>query len=141
MSFRTDLLKNVVGPLMKLPSPTSEGGIFDVYPYTVVVRTAVWSSGEVGTGAATTSDYTILPRPSVKEDDDTNLVVRNIVPPHPKGGNALSSLNPTTVAGTEFYYVVTGANGTHYYQLVDIDTSNPFFWNLKLKTLTRTTPF
>lgn len=141
MSFRTDLLKNVVGPLLKLPGPVSEGGLFDVYTYTVVVRTTTWSSGEVGTGTATVSDYTILPRPRVKEDGDKNLIVKGVVPSHPKGGSTVAQLNPTNAAGAESYYVVTGANGEHFYQLVDIDTSQAFGWTLKLQALTRPTPF
>ena len=141
MSFRTDLLKNVVLPLLRLPGPTSEGGVFDVYTYTVTVRTGTWASGKVGTGSPTITDLQILPRPRVREDGDSMLIVEGIVPSNPKGGYTLAQLRPTTGAGVDFYYVVTGANGTHNYSLVEIDTGKAFLYSLKLKALTRPTPF
>lgn len=128
-------------PLLRLPGPTSEGGVFDVYTYTVTVRTGTWVSGKVGTGAVTISDLTILPRPRVREDGDGSLIVEGIVPSNPKGGYTLAQLRPTTGAGVDYYYVVTGANGTHNYQLVDIDTGKAFLYSLRLKALTRATPF
>jgi hypothetical protein len=143
MSFRTDLLKNVVLPLLRLPGPTSEGGIFDVYTYSIVVRTRTWASGKVGTdvSTATVSDLTLLPRPRVREDGDKFLVVEGIVASNPKGGYTLAQLRPTTSAGVEYYYRVTGANGTHAYELIDIDTSSAFLYSLRLQALTRATPF
>ena len=143
MSFRTDLLKNVVLPLLRLPGPTSEGGIFDVYTYSVVVRTVTWASGKVGTdvSTATVSDLPILPRPRVREDGDKMLIVDGIVASNPKGGYTLAQLRPATSAGVEHYYRVTGANGTHAYKLIEIDTSSPFLYSLRLQALTRATPF
>lgn len=141
--FRIGILKNVVQPLLKLPGPTNEGGKFNIYTYSVVVRTRTWASGKVGTdvSTATVSDLTILPRPRVREDGDKILVVEGVVASNPKGGYTLAQLRPSTSAGVEFYYSVTGANGTHAYSLLDIDTSSAFLYSLRLQALTRATPF
>lgn len=141
MSFRTSLLQNVVTPLLRLPGPTSEGGQFDVYTASVTVRTRTWSGGEVTLGTATVSDLEIRPRPRVVEKGDKMLVVGPVVPSNPKGGYTVSQLRPSDVAGVEYYYVVTGANGTNNYTLVDIDTAKAFTYYLTLQALTRGTPF
>ena len=141
MTFRTDLLKNVVLPLLKLPGPPSEGGLFDVYTYSVTVRSRAWSGGEIGLGTATVTDLAIPPRPRVEERTDKQLFVGPIVPSNPKGGYTVAQLRPDDVAGTEYFYLVTGANGARAYVLTDIDTSRAFTYYLTLTSLERGTPF
>jgi hypothetical protein len=115
-------------------------------PATVTVRTATWSSGEVGTGTATYSDLLLSPNPLVEEKDEgRKLVVGPIQPSHSGGGYTFAQLRPTMSAGQEFYYVITGVNGTHNYELMSIDSTSPsglfVEYMLNLAPLTRTTPF
>lgn len=114
-------------------------------PATVTVRTVTWSSGKVGTGTATVSDLLITPNPLVTEKGDRTLLVGPIQPPHDGGGYTIAQLRPTTSAGVEYYYVITGENGTHNYSLTGIDSSSPeglfVEYMLNLSALTRPTPF
>lgn len=115
-------------------------------PYTVTIRTVTWSSGEVGTGTPTYSDLTLSPNPLVEEKEDgTALLIGPIQPAHSGGGYTYAQLRPTDVAGQEFYYRVTGVNGTHEYALVHLDSTSPnglfVEYMLKVKALTRATPF
>jgi hypothetical protein len=110
-------------------------------PYTVVVRTRTWSGGKVKLGTSTDSDLT-LSSAQVKElGGDRELEVYAITPSHSGGGYTPAQLNPTTTAGVEYYYVVTGPNGTHNYTLASIDSGDPVEYKLRLAALTRGVPF
>lgn len=112
-------------------------------PHTVTVRTVTWSGGEVGLGDPVTSDLTIEPNPPIKEEGNGQfLVVGPITPSHGSGGYTFAQLRPTDT-GTgdiEFYYVVTGPEGTNAYQLVDITTQESFEIMLRLSALNRQLP-
>jgi hypothetical protein len=116
-------------------------------PHTVTVRTVTWSGGpdgpEVGLGDPTTSDLLIEPNPPVKEErNGEELVVGPITPSFGSGGYTFAQLRPTDTgaAGIEFYYVVTGPEGTNNYQLVDITTQESFEIMLRLRSLERRLP-
>jgi len=107
-------------------------------PYRVVVRTRTWSGSKVRLGTPTDSDLEIVPRPKVTEKDgDALLSVEKI----DLGTYTLSQLNPSDVAGVEFYYSVTGPNGEFPYSLKSIDTSPRFGFRMILETLNRKRPF
>lgn len=107
----------------------------------VVVRTVTWSGGSTKLGTPTTSDLVISPDPKVSETDGgQGLLVQYITPAHAGGGYTVEQLRPADVTGTETYYVVTGDNGTYPYALVDIDSTAPLHYTLRLRKLERTDP-
>lgn len=107
----------------------------------VVVRTVTWSGGSTKLGTATTSDLVITPDPKVTETDNgQGLIVQYITPAHDGGGYTVAQLRPSDAAGTESFYLVTGDNGTYPYALVDIDSTAPLHYTLRLRKLERTDP-
>ena len=103
--------------------------------YTVTVRTVVWDGGAVGLGNPTATDLTLSPNPKVQEIDDKTITIGHITPAYTSGGVSggytLAQLRPLTGdpdAGedqaTEFYYVVTGPNGTIRYALTAVVPSD-----------------
>lgn len=116
---------------------------FGFAPYTVTVRTRTWSGGTVQLGTATVSDLVLSPNPQVEENGDAILKVYGITPSHAGGGYTYAQLRPSESAGAEYYYSVSGPNGTHLYSLDSIDTSETFGaeYTLTLRALTRAMPF
>lgn len=112
-------------------------------PHTVTVRTVTWSGGEAGLGDPAESDLLIEPNPPIKEvANGEELIVGPITPSYGSGGYTFAQLRPadTGADGVEFYYVVTGAEGTNNYQLVDITTQESFEIMLRLRSLNRLLP-
>lgn len=118
-------------------------------PYTVTVRTRTWSGGEVGLGDPTDSDLLLAPNPLVEEQGrlaaSDSIRVGPIQPVHDGGGYTVAQLRPSDAAGVEYYYIVTGANGTHNYSLDRLDSTSPeglfVEYMLTLQALTRAAPF
>jgi hypothetical protein len=110
-------------------------------PYSIVVRSYTWSGGSVGLGSRIASDLALTPNPQVVERDcGRSLLVTGIVPSWGGGGYTVAQLKPAEGGVAEYEYVVTGPNGTHAYELTDIDTSDPVEYKLTLHSLTRTNP-
>lgn len=108
----------------------------------VTIRTRTWDGGEVQLGTATVSDLRLSPNPPTKEAmGGRELVVGPITPTHATGGYSYAQLRPDSAAGVEYYYVVSGSNGTHRYALKSIDTSESFEYMLVLEALERKAPF
>lgn len=142
MTFRTDLLANVVYPLRFLPSTPTEGGLFDIRTSRVIVRSRVWSSGtQVNLGVATITNLEIAPRPKVI--DQGNEVLQVIVTPvNAKGGYSFAQLRPDDVAATEYVYIVIGPDGVERpYCLTSIDTRRSFRTTLTLQPTGMAVPF
>ena len=108
---------------------------FGLRRYTVTVRTVSWDGGAVGMGNPTATDLTLSPNPKVQEIDDKTITIGHITPAYTSGGVSggytLAQLRPLTGdpdAGedqaTEFYYVVTGPNGTIRYALTAVVPSD-----------------
>lgn len=107
----------------------------------VVVRTVTWSGGSTKLGTTGTVDLVLTPDPKVREiDGGQGLLVEYVTPSHAGGGYTVEQLRPADVAGTETFYVVTGDNGTYPYALVDIDSTAPLHYTLRLRKLERTDP-
>ena len=125
---------------------------FGLRRYTVTVRTRTWSSGEVGRGTPTDSDLTLEPNPKVREKDDRTLEISHITPSNGTIGYTMEQLRPLNApeeGASEFFYVVTGPNGTINYQLTAIDmsdgpahgeTSGSLRYTLTLSSLNRAGP-
>lgn len=109
--------------------------------WTVTVRTRAWSSGEVKLGTPTESDTVLTPNPWVTERGDGTLYLEGITPTHTSGGYSHAQLRPPSSAGVEYYYVVSGPNGTHSYDLASIDDSDAAEIKLLLTPLQRQKPF
>jgi hypothetical protein len=136
MSLRTALLP-VVNTLRGLAGPST----LDIRPYTVTVRTRRWSGGVVQKGTPTDSDMVLAPPPKVVERAREALV-GPITPKHPDGGYSPAELNPADQAGVECFYVLVGPDNVRRpFTLVDIDTSRPFTYTLRLMALDRKVPF
>lgn len=113
-----------------------------VTQYTITIRTRTWSGGKVQLGTATDSNLAITPNPWVEEQSaGKQLLLSGITPSDGTIGYTPSQLNPSLSAGVESYWVVTGPNGTHNYQLTNIDTADAFEYKLVLDALTRAAPF
>ncbi|MGK3981316.1 hypothetical protein WMF38_57495 [Sorangium sp. So ce118] len=109
-------------------------------PHTVTVRTVTWSGGEVGLGDPIASDLLIEPNPPIREEArGQELTVGPITPSFGAGGYSFAQLQPTDTGdpAIEFYYVVTGPEGTNNYQLLDITTQESFEIMLRLGSLQR----
>jgi hypothetical protein len=112
-------------------------------PHTVTVRTVTWSGEYVGLGDPTNSDLLIQPNPPVRESDNgQGLIVGPITPSFGSGGYTVAQLkaDDTTTKNVEFYYVVSGPEGTINYQLTDITTQESFEYMLRLTSLQRVLP-
>lgn len=103
--------------------------------YTVTRRLVTWDGGAVGVGNPTISDLTLSPNPKVKDVDDKTITVGHITPAWSSGaesgGYTLAQLRPLTGdpdaaenQAQEFYYMVTGPNGTIRYALTDVVSSD-----------------
>lgn len=144
MTFRTDLLANVVYPLRFLPSTPTEGGLFDIRTSRVIVRSRVWDSGQVNLGVPTVTNLEIAPRPKVI--DQGNEVLQVIVTPaNAKGGYTFAQLRPAdepVTAGFEYIYIVIGPDGIERpYSLAAIDTRRSFRTTLTLQPQGLAVPF
>ena len=136
MSLRTALLP-VVNTIRGLAGPAT----LDIRPYTVTVRTRTWSGGVVQKGVPTDADLLLSPPPKVVENG-REARVGPITPKHAGGGYSPSELNPRDQPGVEFFYLLTGPDGVgRAFALVDIDTSRPFSYTLRLTSLDRKVPF
>jgi len=136
MSLRTALLP-VVDTIRGLAGPAT----LDIRLYTVTIRTRTWSGGVVQKGTPTDADLVLSPPPKVVESG-REVRVGPITPKYPGGGYAPAELNPRDQAGVEFFYLLTGPDGTpRAFSLVDIDTSRPFSIMLRLVALDRKVPF
>lgn len=138
MTTLRESLLPVVESIRGIPGPIG----VDVRTTTVTRRLRTWSGASVGLGAPTDSDITISPRPKVLETMAGNeVLVGPITPKQGATGYSQSDLLPTTSAAQEVSWVLAGANGTREYELVDIDTSRPFRFMLRLRALERARPF
>ena len=141
MSFRTDLLANVVNPLRYLPSTPTEGGLFDIRTSRVIVRSAVWSSGEVGAGVPTITDLEIAPRPKVVDQGNEALQV-TVTPKNAKGGYTHAQLKPPDAVGFKYMYVVIGPDDIERpYFVSSIDTRRSFRTTISLMPYGTDVPF
>lgn len=119
-----------------------------VTQYRVVIRTLTYPGGEngpeIGLGVPTFSDLLLVPNPWVEETNSgSGLKLEGITPKFPGGGYTPAQLNPRPflTVGQDVLYVVTGPNGTYYYDAADIDTSDAFEYKLMLNGLTRPVPY
>jgi hypothetical protein len=117
-------------------------------PYTLTVRTRTWTGGtggaEVRAGTYADSDLVISPNFEAKETGGGGgLEIGPITPQHVGGGYTPEELNPlpAAAAGGEILYVVDGPAGQHLYTLIEIDTTDPVGYMLRLQALTRAVPF
>ncbi len=141
MSFRTDILANVVQSAIALPSVT-----FDIWTSTVSIRTRQFpsspSGADVGLGTPTVVTTEILPRPKVEDIGNQRLRVSRIVQQNPGGGYTPAQLLPSDADGFEYFYLVTGPDGTaRPYSVAEIDTRGPIFYEVTLAPLDRGIPF
>ena len=113
-----------------------------VTQYTATIRTRTWSGGKVQLGTATVSDTQLTPNPWVEERaNGAELVLSGITPAFSGGGYSPSQLNPSVGAAVESYWVMAGPNGSHNYEIVDINTGDAFEYIVTLRALTRAAPF
>lgn len=145
MSFRTDILANVVLPNIALPSVA-----FDIWTSDVVVRSRQWpvnaeGTRQVGLGTPTITSVTITPRPKVEDIGNQRLRVSRIVQQNPAGGYTPVQLKPDDAEGFEYYYLVTGPDGVERPYTIEpstgIDTRGPIFYEVTLAPLDRKIPF
>lgn len=109
-------------------------GTYGLRRYTVTRRLVTWDGGMVGLGVPTYDDLILSPNPKVQETDDKTITIGHITPAYdgpPAGGYTLEQLRPLTGdpdanenPAQEFYYVVTGPNGTTRYALTDVVSSD-----------------
>jgi hypothetical protein len=142
MSFRDDILANVVQPLMPLLGPTG----FDVHTSSVVIQSRQYPSSpggaDAGLGTPTDTSITLTPRPKVRDLGDQRLEVSLIVPSNANGGYTPAQLKPADAKGFRYRYLVTGPDGVERaYLCTEIDTRNPFFYSVILTPLDRKIPF
>jgi hypothetical protein len=109
--------------------------------YTVTIRSRSWSGGHVQLGTETITNLTLSPNPWVEEAGDGVLRVSGITPSDGSIGYTFAQLRPTEDGDEDFYFIVTGPNGTHNYRLDSIDTSDAWEYRLTLRALTRAMPF
>lgn len=144
MSFRQDILANVVQPLMPLLGPDPG---FDVHTSRVLIRSRLWpvsanGSREVGLGVPTVSEVEILPRPKVRDAGNQALRVSLIIPQNANGGFTPEQLKPSDADGFEYAWIVVGPDGVErQYIPTDIDTREPFFYSANIVPLDRAIPF
>jgi len=141
MSFRTDILANVVQPLIELPSVT-----FDIWTSDVKIQSRQYPVSPGGAdarlGTPTVTEVTITPRPKVEDIGNQRLRVSRIVQPNPAGGYSHAQLRPSDADGFEYQYIVTGPDGVERaYTVEDIDTRGPIFYEVTLAPLDRKIPF
>jgi len=119
----------------------------DLRTTTVTQRIRSWSGGdygpEVGLGTPTDTDLELEPRPRVKRLPNGDVEVGPITPYYTgttTGGYTVAQLNPDISseanAGKHVFWILDGPNGTHYYQLVAIDTTKNFRYMLRLTPTT-----
>jgi hypothetical protein len=139
MATLRQALLPVADTIRALAGPTA----LDIRVYTITVRTRVWSGGEVGLGAPADSDLSIVPLPKVRPvASSRDLLVGPMTPTYGTGGYTPAQLNPSDVAGTEFYYVVLGPDGVNRpYVLTAINSTRPFSLFVQLTPLDRKVPF
>lgn len=136
MSLRKALLP-VVDTIRGLAGPKT----LDIRLYAVTVRTRTWSGGVVQKGTPTDTDLVLTPPPKVVEEG-REVRVGPITPKFPGGGYSPAELNPRDKPGVEFFYLLTGPDGVaRPFTLVDLDTSRPFTYKLRLTALDRKVPF
>jgi hypothetical protein len=142
MSFRTDILRDVVTPLMALPGPTG----YDIWTTEVTIRSRQYPSSPGGAdarlGTPTATTITITPRPKVEEIGNQRLRVSRIVTSNSAGGYTPAQLVPSDADGFEYAYILTGPDGVaRQYHAEAIDTRSPFFYEVTLMALERPIPF
>lgn len=145
MSFRTNILANVVNPLRYLPDTT-----FDIRTYEVRLVRRVWQPvapatvGRINVGTYVDTITTLAPRPKVRERADGFFTVDKITPKNAAGGYDAAELNPAKEQGVEFYWELEGpfASGrtVQKFRVVSIDASKPFAYSVVLENLDRTKP-
>jgi hypothetical protein len=113
----------------------------DIRRYEVRVRSRSWSGGALMLGVPTITDVVVTPRPKVIENG-RRVTVTAITPAYVGGGWAPAQLNPADNPAVEFYYMLTGPDGTQRpFALLDLDTTRPFTYTLRLMALDRKVPF
>lgn len=142
MSFRDDILANVVQPLIPLLGPTG----FDVHTSIVKIQSRQYPSSPGGAdarlGTPTDTEITITPRPKVRDIGNQRLRVSLIIPQNANGGYTPAQLKPSDADGFEYQYLVTGPDGIERpYLCEELDTREPFFYSVTLAPLDRKIPF
>lgn len=137
MSFRDDILANVVQPLIPLLGPDPG---FDVHTSRVIIRSRQYptspSGPDVGLGTPTITDLEILPRPKVRDQGNQILKVSLIIPQNANGGYTPAQLKPADADGFEYFYLVIGPDGTERaYACIDLDTRKPFFYEVTIQPI------
>jgi len=113
----------------------------DIRPFGVTLRTRQWSEGVVQSGVPTINDLVIEPRPRVRVAG-REAMVGPITPAYEGGGYSPDILNPSDTPGVEFYYVLKGPdNDARPYSVLNLDTSRPFGYVLRLLAIDRRVPF
>jgi hypothetical protein len=119
----------------------------------VIIRTTTWSTGRVQSGAATTADVEIIPRPRVEgRAGDPQIRVSKITPAYDAtsayaaGGFSRDQLAPADAAGTSWTYVVIWPDGIERrYKLLRLTqasrVSQALEYILDLQSLDRAVPF
>lgn len=141
MSFRTDILRDVVQNLIALPSAT-----FDIWTSEVKIQSRQYPSSpggaDAGLGTPTDTEITITPRPKVEDIGDQRLRVSRIVQQNPAGGYTPAQLRPSDADGFVYQYLVTGPDGVERaYSVDELDTRGPIFYEVTLRPLDRKIPF
>ena len=136
MTLRKALLP-VVDTIRGLAGPDT----LDIRPFAVRIRTRAWSTGIVQSGLSTVTDVAIEPRPRVILRG-REAVIGPVTPEYEDGGYAPGTLNPAEQPGVELYYVIEGPDKVpRPYTLIDLDTSRPFGYMLRLLAIDRRVPF
>jgi len=104
-----------------------------------VVRT--WTQS-VRVGTYSDSILTFSPTPKVREKlNGSVLDVGPITPAMLGTGHSYADIRPTLTSLQECFWVTVSSNGTRQWELVDLDSSRPFRYQLKLQAAERTRPF
>lgn len=107
----------------------------------VKLRTRVWTSGKIGTGAVTTTDITVTPAPKLTYNPDLSLGVV-VTPANPAGGYTPAQVNPPRADGQEFVWVVISPDGVEReYRVASFNQRRAFGYYLTLEPLDRRGPF
>ena len=114
--------------------------------FDVRVEVRAWSGPRVGSGVLTTlSTLSLDPRPRVRDVSAREVAssggtlrsgdrrITGITPAHTGGGYTPEQLRPAITGPQERVYVLTGADGTSEWELVDASFDRPFGHELVLR--------
>jgi len=135
MATLRDSLIPVVNSIRGLPQALG------VRTTAVTRRVRTWSGGEVQLGSYADEDIVLTPYPKVREVISGEQFDVGPVTPSMLGvGYSYDDLRPTLDTDQEVFWLVDNENGPWRCDLVDIDSSQPFRYQLRLRLLERDKP-